>query len=304
MSDEPIGRLFPLGGPVPRELIIGRYGEIDDIERRLHERLSTMVLGPRRIGKTTVCNAVCGRIKEAGALVVQVDVPERPDSEALLQQIIDSCSRLSLQAIAEAALPVARPLVEQILGEVGLPLDLSALGTGSEQDDRLPTRAVLDLPAEMARREHRPALLFLDELQRVASYRDGDEVLHDLIDLYGASDDVVLLVDGSEARALEQMFGAPVHFGKLVDRVALSPRIPVDVWRAPLTARFASAGLRLPATALERILGWSEGHPYATIAAARYTALSARRTGSATIGDFDGQMGLDEAERHLEDDGA
>lgn len=40
------------------------------------------------------------------------------------------------------------------------------------------------------------------------------------------------------------------------------------------------------------------------MAAARYTAQSARRTSSDTASEFDGQMGIDEADRHLQDDGA
>jgi predicted GTPase len=41
--------------------------------------MSTMLAGERRIGKTTVCAAVCEELKREGALVVEVDVPERPD---------------------------------------------------------------------------------------------------------------------------------------------------------------------------------------------------------------------------------
>jgi hypothetical protein len=99
------------------------------------------------------------------------------------------------------------------------------------------------------------------------------------------------------------MFGPPVHFGKLVDRLTLDPEIPLTSWRAPLTDRFARAGLILPDKARERILTWSSGRPYATMAAARYTALSARKTSSDAVAEFDIQMGIDEAERHLADDG-
>lgn len=301
MSDDSIGRLFPLGGPVRRELIVGRDGEIEDLARRMGEGLSAMLVGPRRIGKTTVCDAVCGEVEALGALVVRIDVPERTDSETLLQLIVDSCSRLSLQDLAGKALGIARPLVEEILSEAGLPLDLASLDSPS-QTAPLPSRTILDLPGQMARRQGRRALLYLDELQRVASYADGGQVLGDLVDLYGASEDVVLLVDGSEERALETLFAAPMNFGKLVDRVTLAERIPLEVWRGPLIERFAAAGLELSAERRDDLLTFSDGHPYATMAAARYTALAARRTDTDTIGEFDVRMGIDEAERHLEDD--
>lgn len=300
MSDVPIGPLFPLGGPVPPELIIGRRGDIDEVVRRLGEGLSTMLGGARRIGKTTVCAAACQELKDSGIVVVEVDVPERPDSQALLQLIVDACSRISLQARGRAAFRAARPTIEKILGDQGIPLDLSSLGGAA---GNLPLRAVLDLPAQIARREKRRAMLFLDELQRVVDYADGDDVLRDLVDLYGGSGDAVVLVDGSDDRALDGMFGSPVHFGKLVDRLTLDPQIPLTSWRAPLTDRFAIAGLVLPDDARERILTWSSGRPYATMAAARYTALSARKTSSDTVAEFDVQMGIDEAKRHLADDG-
>ena len=125
---EPIGTLFPLGGPVPSDLIIGRRGEIDEISGRLREGMSTMLAGERRIGKTTVCAAVCGELKSQGVLVIEVDVPERADSRALLQLIIDACSRVSLAHAGRAALRFARPTIEKLLSEYGVPLDLSALG--------------------------------------------------------------------------------------------------------------------------------------------------------------------------------
>jgi len=304
MSDprEPIGTLFPLGGPVPPDLIIGRRGDIDEIGGRLREGMSTMFAGPRRIGKTTVCAAVCEQLRREGALVIEVDVPERADSRALLQLIIDACSRISLARRSRSALRVARPAIEKLLSEYGVPLDLAALGR--EPAEELPARAVLSLPAEFARRAGKRALLFLDELQRVVDYSDGETVLCDLIDIYGGSQDAVVLVDGSNERALGGMFGAPVHFGKLVDRRTLDPRIPLTSWRGPLTERFSRAGLLLEETPREELLKWSDGHPYATMAAARYTALSARNTSSDTVTGFDVRMGIDEAERHLRDDGA
>jgi hypothetical protein len=146
--------------------------------------------------------------------------------------------------------------------------------------------------------------VFFDELQRVVDYADGDELLHDLVDIYGASDHAAILVDGSDERALEGMFGPPVHFGKLVDRLGLDSVIPLTSWRDPLADRFSRLGLELPEEPREAIPDWSGGRPYPTMAACRFTVLSARKTDSATVGDFDLRMGIDEAERHLRDDAA
>src|SRR3954447_16456984 len=98
MTDEPIGRLFPAGGPVPPEFMIGRTGDVDEIVRRIREAIHTMLAGPRRIGKTTVCAAACQRVREGGQVVIEIEVPERSDSADLLQLLVDRCSRVSLAA--------------------------------------------------------------------------------------------------------------------------------------------------------------------------------------------------------------
>ncbi|MET0600374.1 MAG: ATP-binding protein [Baekduia sp.] len=296
----PIGLLFPLGGPVPSDLIIGRDGEIDAVLHQLREGISTLLAGPRRIGKTTVCNEVCRRLTEQGAMIVKVEVPERATSADLLHQLVDACSSLHVPR-AHDTVEVLRPVVERLLADAGIPLDLRAL-TPKRRAESM--RTVLSLPSFIARRCDRPVLFFLDELQRVAGYEDGGAVLTDLMDLYAGHEKVVVLVDGSDERTFADLLGPPIHFGKLVDRIPLPTTIPDRVWRQPLTERFAAAGLRLDERQREAIIAFGAGRPYDTIAAARHTALTARRLGSTAITDFDVQMGLDAARRHLEDDGA
>jgi Cdc6-like AAA superfamily ATPase len=175
---EKIGRLFPVGGPVPPDLVIGRAGEVAELERRCGEELHTMLVGPRRIGKTTVCEAVCDRLRRDGAAVVAIEVPERPDSTALLQLLIDRCSRLSHQAQGRRVARIARPFIEKTLAEIGVPLDLGALAS----DAVSPTREVLSLPVQLARETNRPVLVFFDELQRAVDYADGEQLLIDVGD--------------------------------------------------------------------------------------------------------------------------
>jgi AAA ATPase-like protein len=303
--DRRIGWLFPVGGPVPPDLVIGRAGDIHEIERRLREGLHTMLVGPRRIGKTTVCGAACARLRADGATVLDVEVPERPDAASLLQLIVDRCNRVSLASARRRALRAGRPFVERLLDELGIPLDLGELGA---DPGGLPVRTIMSLPRALAETTRQPVVLFLDELQRATSYVDGDQVLHDLVDLYGGSSDVTVLVDGSDERVLSAMLGAPVHFGKLCDRLSLDSTIPRDAWETALGERFERAGLRLEAGARDLLLDFGSGRPYETMAAARYAALATRKLQDGqrptSVGEFEAQMGIDEARRHLGDDGA
>ncbi len=299
LTDDRIGSLFPAGGPVPPDLVIGRHSDIAEVKRRLEEGIHTMLTGNRRIGKTTVCNAVCDRMRKDGKTVVQIEVPERNRATAFLQQMIDRSSQATIAAKGLRALRVARPTIEKLLQESGVPLDLGQLGGDGAP---LPSREILSLPLCLAERTGGPVILYLDELQRAVDYIDGAEILGDLVDLYSGRTDVVLLVDGSDERALEGMLGDPVQFAKLCDRQPLAPTIGRTDWKLGLPKRFRQAGLELGATELESLLAFGEGRPYATMAAARYTAFNARKLGSKKVGSFEAQEGISEARRHLADD--
>lgn len=188
--------------------MIGRVGERHELERRLSAGMSTMLVGPRRAGKTTVCEAACDTLAHKGYLLIDIEVPERADSAALLQLMVDRATRISLADDAGVVARTLRPMVEGFLKEKGIPLDLSALGKDARPAD---ARTILGLPLELARHHRKPTILFLDELQRAVSYSDGDEILTDLVDLYRAAGDVVVLVDGSDERTLDGMLGEPLH---------------------------------------------------------------------------------------------
>lgn len=299
MSDDRIGWLFPAGGPVPPDLVIGRQGDIDELQRRLSEGIHTLLTGARRIGKTTVCNATRERFIQDGFVVVQVEVPESVDAAPLLQLVIDRVSRISLSEKKHRLLRAAQPLIEKVLSEQGIPLDLGQLDS---QQVSPTVQAVLSLPLRLAEEIGKPVVFYMDELQRVVDYADGEQILGQIVDLYSGQSDVILLVDGSSERALDGMMGGPIQFGKLVDRLSLDPRISTAVWREGLPGRFERAGFAISSGGLETLIVFGEGKPYATMSAAHYAALNARKLGSATVDEFEVEEGIAEARRHLEED--
>jgi len=303
-STPPIAPLFPLGGPVPSDLIIGRDIEIIELVTQLREGVSTIVTGPRRTGKTTVSEEACRILaNEDGALVVKIDVPERKNESAtaLLQLIIDGCAGLHVKDAARGVLKVLRPTIEKWLRDENLSLDLTGVGEGQQPDGG---RQIIGLPVRLAEEQQRRVLVFFDELQRVADYEGGHGVLTDIRDIYSAArSDAVVLVAGSNTRTFETLLGDPVNLGKLVSRYDLPTTIPSYRWEEPLTERFRAVDLELGDDQRDAIIAFGDCRPYETMAAARYMALAARQ-GSRVVTDFDVEVGLERARQHLDDDGA
>lgn len=298
MATLPLGRLFPSGGPVDPDVMIGRRVDVDDLVAMLDEGVHALVAGDRRIGKTTVCRAACAALREErGMRVISVEVPERSTSVDLCQLIIARCLA-SGPAAGRRLLGAATPLVEKLLSDQGIPLDLSAV---SPEPAPVMRRAILELPLQIAAQGGR-VVVFFDELQRVAEYDDGDELLHDLSDLYAGQDAAVILVDGSHQRTFDALLGTTNGLGKLVHRRELAPTIARSEWRAGLTRRFEQAGHPIHPEALEQLLDFGTEQPYRTMTAARFAALTARSLGGETDA-FCVRDGIATAERQLSDDG-
>lgn len=297
---EAIGELFPVGGRLAPSQMIGRTGDVADLVQRLLERQHVVLSGARRIGKTSVCGAVCEVLeREHDCIVVDFEAPEQSSAEGVCQLLIDRTARLDLQRIAQGLLKGAIPFVQGWLQEQGVPMDLSEFRAS------VPTstlRTVLELPLGIARQHGRSVVLFIDELQRAVDYADGVALVTALVDLYAGNPDVLVLIDGSEERTVEQLVGSPYSLGKLAQRVELEAGIPLDQWRTPLRNRFEQAALEISEERFERLLAFGAEHPYRTMAACAAVALAARRAEVAEIDDFVLELGLKEASQRLDDD--
>jgi hypothetical protein len=280
--------------------MVAREGDVADLVARLGELAHVVLSGPRRAGKTSVCGAACAVLREEhNFLAIELEVPEQSSAEGVCQLIVDRAARLDLERISRGILKAAVPTIQELLEQQGVPLDLSQFGADIPDVTR---RAALELPLAIARQQHRKVVLFLDELQRAVDYADGVGLVHDLVDIYSGNQDVVVLVDGSDDRTIEQLMRPPNDLARLAQRVTLPHTIPADQWRGPLRERFERATLAISDEHLERILAFGEGRPYDTMAGCLYVGLTARRLGSEAIDAFVLEKGLEEAHARLDED--
>lgn len=278
--------------------MIGRAEVVGDLVAQLEAGRHMLVAGDRRIGKTTVCQAVCARLSDAGFAAIRIDVPEALDAVGLCQQVVREY-QASGRALARRAQTAAGKTAQKVLDQLGIPADLSVLEPGQLPSVR---RDILELPLRLAS-DGRRAVLWLDELQRVADYEDGSALLHDLSDLYAGQDAAVVLVDGSSERTFEALLGDQDGLGKLVGRHDLAPVIPAAEWRVGLADRFAAARHPIDPHALERLIEFGAEQPYPTMVAAQEAALTAARLDGGDVTEFEVSDAITAAQRRLSDDG-
>jgi hypothetical protein len=301
--------LFPSDRPLPASQLIGRETDVAEIATTLGAGTSLVVAGPRRTGKTSVCEAALVRAAADGLYTVAVDLFRIPNAaqlaEALVAQTI--ANRPPLKRLVHAARRAGRLASEvaevavtlRAKAELGEELEIAFRPGLADRDPARYLEYALELPNRIAQADERHVIVFFDEFQEVANprrpYGDPDEMTKKMRAIFQRSDECSFLFAGSVEHLLRDLFApgerAFSQFGSFYE---LQP-IAVDAWLAGLAERFAADGCTVRAGALERIVELGEAHPRATMLVAQRTHLTSVMLGTREIDLTLVQQGYDAA---------
>lgn len=281
------GDLFPTDVPIPASQLIGRSDDVREVATALINGTNLIMAGPRRTGKTSVCEAALGRAERSGCYTAKLDLFRISDAaelaEALAVAVIANRSPIRrivrrARELGRAALSAAQAAaVIKLKGELGDGVELAVTPGWAAED---PVRALdlaLDLPERVARADGRRLVLFFDEFQELASerrpYGDPDRVTKRMRAAFQRSPSVSFLFTGSLEHVMRDLFG-PSHrafsgFGSFYRLHAIAR----EDWARGLAERFAADDCTVEPAALERIVELGAGHPRATMRIAQQTHL-------------------------------
>lgn len=285
---------FPYGRVVTGEDFADREQELEDLIRDLEAGQSILLTSPRRYGKTSLMVEVLRRMEELGHLTALVDlfgcVTPADVAERLVREVVvRHYSRMeSLARFLREGLARLRPeLTMHPDGTVGLSLrkDVEAVGEEAVFEE------VLDAPQALAIRKKKRLVVVLDEFQEVGDL-DGRWLLKLIRSKIQHHDSVSYAFTGSKKHVLEQVFADQDGAFYRSARPYGLGRIPPRAFQEHIIERFGATGLSLPDGMVERILGFTEGHPYFTqqLCHEIWNLGTARRTVSED--DFEGAIGL------------
>ena len=307
------GDLFPSDSPIPASQLIGRRDDVRELATRLEAGTHLIVAGPRRTGKTSVCEAALGRARRRGAYVAKLDLFRVSDAaelaEALATAVIANRSgvhrvlRRAREAGRATLSAVQSQMLIRLVGELGEGVELAVRPGFAAQDPERALDLALELPERIALADERRLMLFFDEFQEVAAarrpYGDPDAVTNRMRAVFQRSTSVSYLFAGSIEHVMRDLF-APTRraFSGFGSFYSLRP-ITDNEWRRGLSERFAADDCVVAGPALERIVELGGGHPRATMRIAQQTHLLSIELDTREIGLDLVQLGF---ERALEGD--
>ncbi len=265
-----------------------------------------VVAGPRRTGKTSVCEAALALAKEGGYYVAGLDLFRIANAAQLAETLVTAtiANRPRLYRILHRAREAGRlvadaagtTVVLRAQAELGDELEIAFKPGLAARDPERYLEYALELPQRIAEKDGKHLILFIDEFQEIANprkpYGDPDSLTKQMRAIFQRSPEVSFLFAGSYEHILRDLFGqarqAFAHFGAMVE---LRP-IAAAAWRQGLLDRFAVDSCTVGDEALDRLVELGSGHPRATMLLAQKTHLQAILLGTHHIDATTVEQGL------------
>ncbi len=290
--------LFPTDSPIPASQLIGRAGDVEAVVQAMEAGTHLVIAGPRRTGKTSVCEAALTALRGEGYYTVELDLFRIADAaelaETMAVRVVENRSagaKVVHQArrVGRGALTAAQGLVAiKMKDQLGDAVELAFSPGAARSDPQRALDAALGLPQRIAAADGKRIVVFFDEFQEVAGerhpYGDPDAVTKRMRAIFQRTTDVSYLFAGSIEHIMRDLFAPNTRafsgFGGFFSLAAISD----EAWRDGITARFAADDCTVDEIALERLIDLGEGHPRATMRIAQQTHLRAVQLDTYAIG--------------------
>ena len=285
MQRVPSGELFPTDDPIPPEELIGREQDVEEIATALEGATNLVLASPRRTGKTTVCEAAIEQLRLRGLYTASIDLWEAADftdlAEAIVTQTIANRPALKrllheVRSTGRRALSSAQVrAMASLSGELGEDIEMAFEPGFARRDPERYWDYALRLPEDVAQKDGRRLVLFLDEFQSILDFEDGKGQgrQQQMRAVFQRSTRVSFLFAGSIEHLMQDIFGENrrpfSNFGGFYD---LTPIVASD-WESGIRERLARDDCTIDDAAMRRLIELGELHPRSTMLIAQQTHL-------------------------------
>ncbi|MGY2119101.1 hypothetical protein ACW9HR_34855 [Nocardia gipuzkoensis] len=250
---------FELDGPVPPSRLVGRRAESETVRAQVLAGQPVALVAPRRFGKTSLIRSVAAEGEREDLTVIVADMFE-------VASVADLVLRLE-RAWALQTPPRLRPSVSKILAAAQVGVSIAGSGYALTLADRLnidpepALHALLDLPSQLAEREHGRFLIALDDFESVHEVQGACDLVRSHVRCNGGA--TSYLFSGTDFRLVAAMFDANHPLEDQVSILRLG-RLPVGGLSEAIGQRFAAGG-RDVTDVLDALVAAGEGHPQRTM---------------------------------------
>lgn len=247
-------KTFVYGMAVSGENFTDRVKETKRIVSNFEHGINTILISPRRLGKTSLINKVCEVIQRPEIITVRMDIYDCRSEYDFYNKF---CTEVLKQTSSrlEQTIENIKEFLGRIVPSISISPDMNtdySLSLGLTPKN-ISSDEVLSLPEKIALKKGIHIIICIDEFQQIGEFPDTISVQKRLRSIWQHMKNVSFCFYGSRKHMMENIFqNKRMPFYQFGDMVFLD-KIPMDDWVRYITSRFSEGGKHISDYYAERI---------------------------------------------------
>ena len=253
---------FVYGVAVTDYNFTGREAEIRHLKANFENGINSILISPRRYGKTSLVNYVCRSLSETDIIIVRLDIfgckTEYEFYNMLAAAVLKQTATKVQQWMEEA-----RDFLARLTPKIGIPLDPTQevnVSLGITPQTHSPEE-ILNLVETIAQRKQRRIVVCIDEFQEVGEFADSKHVQGRLRAAWQHHHYASYCLFGSKRHMMSKIFmNRSMPFYQFGDLIWLE-KIPTADWTDYIVSHFSDAGHHISAALANSICKVVDDYP-------------------------------------------
>ncbi len=252
---------FVYGKEATGEYFTDREEETARLVGNFSHGINTILISPRRMGKTSLVTKAASMVDKSEILIVYVDV-------FMCRDEVDFCNKLSTELIKQTStkfeewLAMGRKFLSSLSPKFSFGTDpMNDFSISLNFDTSNPeVDKILDMPQKIANEKGKHVVVCIDEFQQIGEFRDSVRFQKIMRSHWQHHQDVSYCMFGSNRHMMIELFqNTSMPFYKFGDMIILS-KIPEDKWVSFIMERFESTGKKISADYASQIVRTVDGN--------------------------------------------
>jgi len=253
---------FVYGVAVTDYNFTGREAEIRHLKANFENGINSILISPRRYGKTSLVNYVCRSLSETDIIIVRLDIfgckTEYEFYNMLAAAVLKQTATKVQQWMEEA-----RDFLARLTPKIGIPLDPTQevnVSLGITPQTHSPEE-ILNLVETIAQRKQQRIVVCIDEFQEVGEFADTKHVQGRLRAAWQHHHYASYCLFGSKRHMMSKIFmNRSMPFYQFGDLIWLE-KIPTADWTDYIVSHFSDAGRHISAALANSICKVVDDYP-------------------------------------------
>lgn len=236
-------KTFMFGIPVEDDHFIGREAETQRLSANFRNGINTVLLSPRRWGKTSLVNKVASMVNSKEIIVVRIDIFSCRNEYDFYNTFSEAILKQTSSKIEEWK-DLAKGFIERLVPKISLSLDGQTeygVSLGITPKTHHPEE-VLYLPEMIATRKGCHIVVCIDEFQQVGEFPDSLIVQKRMRTVWQHQKNVSYCLYGSKMHMMTNLFQKKSYPFYKFGEILYLKNIPLETWTPYIIEGFAKEG--------------------------------------------------------------